>query len=168
MSDHDAVSSVYRDLLAAWNRRDGKAFASPFSEDGEVIGFDGSETRGRASIESEMTRIFADHATGEYVGIVREVVLISPQVALVRAVAGVVPAGQTDFNPSLNSVQRMLCTKSANAWQIVLYHNTPAQFHGRPQMLEKLTQELRQARAQQNERAGPEGPALTPYPRTLT
>ena len=28
MSDRDAVSSVYRDLLAAWNRRDGKAFAA--------------------------------------------------------------------------------------------------------------------------------------------
>src|SRR3979411_755728 len=141
MSDHDAVSSVYRDLLAAWNRRDGKAFASPFSQDGEVvgcertggksfaspfsedggvIGFDGSETRGRASIESEMTRIFADHATGEYVGIVREVVLISPQVALVRAVAGVVPAGQTDFNPPLNSVHRMVGKKAASAWPTCL------------------------------------------------
>jgi uncharacterized protein (TIGR02246 family) len=149
MSDRDAVSTVYRDLLAAWNRRDGKAFAAPFAKDGEVIGFDGSETRGQAAIESEMTRIFADHPTGEYVGKVREVVQISKDVALVRAVAGVVPAGQADLNPALNSVQRMLCTISNSRWEIVLYHNTPAQFHGRPEMVEKLTAELREARAQQ-------------------
>jgi uncharacterized protein (TIGR02246 family) len=86
MTDHDAVSSVYRDLLAAWNRRDGKAFAAPFTTEGEVVGFDGSETRGRAAIESEMTRIFADHATGEYVGKVRDILQVSNEVALLRAV----------------------------------------------------------------------------------
>src|SRR4030081_152453 len=132
MSDHDAVSSVYRDLLAAWNRRDGKGFASPFLEDGEVIGFDGSETRGRAAIESEMNRIFADHATGEYVGKIREVAHMSPDVAVLRAVAGVIPAGHSDLNPSLNSVQRMLLKASGNRWQIVVFQNTPAQYHGRP------------------------------------
>jgi uncharacterized protein (TIGR02246 family) len=147
MSDRDAVSSVYRDLLAAWNRRDGKAFAAPFATDGEVIGFDGSETQGQAVIESEMTRIFADHPTGEYVGKVRDVVQVSPEVALLRAVAGVVPAGQKDLNPALNSVQRMLCKKANDRWEIVLYQNTPAQFHGRPERVEQLTGELREQRA---------------------
>ena len=104
---------------------------------------------GQAAIESEMTRIFADHPTGEYVGKIREVVQISQDVALVHAVAGVVPAGQADLNPALNSVQRMLCKISNSRWEIVLYHNTPAQFHGRPEMVEKLTAELREARAQQ-------------------
>ena len=149
MSDRDAVSSVYRDLLAAWNRRDGKAFAAPFATDGEVIGFDGSETQGQAAIESEMTRIFADHATGEYVGKVRDIVQLSPEVALLRAVAGVVPAGQKDLNPALNSIQTMLCKKANNRWEIVLYQNTSAQFHGRPESVEQLTAELREQKANQ-------------------
>jgi uncharacterized protein (TIGR02246 family) len=149
MTDHDGVSSVYRDLLAAWNRRDGKAFAAPFAAEGEVVGFDGSETRGQAAIESEMTRIFADHPTGEYAGKVRDVVHVSNDVALLRAVAAVIPAGQSDINPALNTIQRMLCRKSRSGWEIVLYHNTPAQFHGRPEMVEQLTAELRRQRAQQ-------------------
>jgi uncharacterized protein (TIGR02246 family) len=149
MTDHDEVSSVYRDLLAAWNRRDGKTFAAHFAADGEVIGFDGSETRGQAAIESEMTRIFADHATGEYVGKVRDVVQVSQDVAVLRAVAGVVPTGQADLNPALNSIQRMLCKKAGSRREIVLYQNTPAQFHGRPEMVEHLTAELRETRAHQ-------------------
>jgi hypothetical protein len=49
-----------------------------------VVGFDGSETQGQAPIESDMTRIFSDHPTGQYVGKVREVVQASPDVALLR------------------------------------------------------------------------------------
>jgi uncharacterized protein (TIGR02246 family) len=148
--DDDALRSVYQYLLAAWNHRSGKDFAAQFAEYGEIIGFDGSETRGRASIESEMKRIFADHATGEYVGKVREVSRLMPQVAVVRAVAGVVPAGESDLNPALNSVQTLVLQKMGGRWWIVLYQNTPAQFHGRPEMVESLTEELREARTSGN------------------
>jgi uncharacterized protein (TIGR02246 family) len=137
---------IYNELLSAWNRRDATAFAANFDEHGEVIGFDGSETSGRASIQLEMGRIFADHETGEYVGIVRSVMQVSPRVTLLRAVAGVVPAGQPDLNPALNSIQRMVLTQGDGRWQIVSYQNTPAQLHGRPAELEKLTNELREAR----------------------
>jgi hypothetical protein len=94
-----------------------------------------------------MKRIFADHETGEYVGIVREVVPVTPDVRLVRAVAGLVPAGQPDLNAALNSIQRMLLKRTAAHWRIVTYQNTPAQFHGRPAEVERLTAELHEARA---------------------
>ena len=145
-SDHDAVKSVYYDLLGAWNRRSGEDFGAQFADDGEVIGFDGSETKGRAAIAAEMRRIFMDHQTGEYVGRVRQVHLAAPEVALIRAVAGVVPAGQSDLNPALNSIQSLVMQKNGDRWSIVLYQNTPAQFHGRPEMVQKLTEELRQQR----------------------
>ena len=138
---------TYQRLLSAWNRRDAHGFAADFAEDGEVIGFDGSEMKGRGAIESEMGRVFADHETGEYVGIVREVVPVTPEVSLLHAVAGLVPAGQPDVNPALNSIQRMLLKREGAKWQIVSYQNTPAQLHGRPTDVEKLTNELREARA---------------------
>lgn len=150
MSDDDALRSVYRELLAAWNRRSGEDFAAQFDPEGAVIGFDGSETKGRAIIASEMQRIFTDHQTGEYVGKIRQVLRLMPQVALVRAVAGVVPAGGSDLDPSLNSVQTLVLQKMGGRWWIVLYQNTPAQFHGRPELVKSLTEELREARTSKN------------------
>jgi len=145
MTDHDNVRSVYHDLLAAWNRRSGQDFGAQFAEDGEVVGFDGSETKGRDAIASEMQRIFLDHETGRYVGKVRQVRQLTPQIALLRAVAGVVPAGASDLNPALNSIQSVVLQKAGGRWLISLYQNTPAQFHGRPEVVNSLTEELRQA-----------------------
>ena len=148
MSDGDrtAVLGLYTDLLGAWNAADAAAMARNFADDGEVIGFDGSILTGRAAVEAEMRRVFADHRTGQYIGIVREIVPLSPDVAVVRAVAGVVPAGAADVRPELNSGQRLTAVRRGGAWRIALYHNTPAQFHGRPEMVESLTDELRRAR----------------------
>jgi uncharacterized protein (TIGR02246 family) len=91
-----------------------------------------------------MTRIFANHPTGRYVGIVREVQFLGQTVAALRAVAGMVPPGQTDLNPSLNAIQTLIATKHDESWRVVLYQNTPAAFHGRPEAVTALTDELRQ------------------------
>lgn len=149
MSDADraAVLALYIDLLGGWNAADAGALARGFADDGEVIGFDGSILTGRTAVEAEMRRIFADHRTGQYVGIVREVVPLGPDVAVVRAVAGVVPAGTSEVRPELNSVQRLTAVRRDDGWRIALYHNTPAQFHGRPELVESLTDELRRATA---------------------
>ena len=144
MSNHDVLETAYHNLLAAWNQRSAEDFAALFADDGEVIGFDGSEMKGRAGIAVELQRIFIDHETGRYVGKVRQVHQVTPQVALIRAVAGLVPAGASDLNPDLNSVQSLVLKKVGDRWRIVLYQNTPAQFHGRPELAEKLTAELRQ------------------------
>ena len=137
------IRELYRRLLDGWNRRDGETFAAPFAEDGEVVGFDGSQMSGRARIAAEMERIFNDHATGTYVGKVQGVRMLGPQTAVLRAVAGVIPAGHADLDPKLNSVQALVAEQSDGRWQIVLYQNTPAQFHGRPDLAESLTNELR-------------------------
>ena len=138
----DEVRAVYAGLLEAWNAGDAAAFAAGFAEDGEVIGFDGSTMAGKAAIEAELSRIFADHATGVYVGIVRAVTPLADDVALLRAEAGVVPAGSADLKPELNSVQRLTAVRRDGGWRIALYQNTPAQFHGRPELVKRLTADL--------------------------
>ena len=144
MSDHETeVRALYRRVLDGWNRADGEDFAAPFAEDGEVVGFDGSQTTGRAAIAAETRRIFDDHATGFYVGKVAGVRLLGTRVAILRAVAGVVPAGRSDLDPKLNAVQALVAEQHDGEWRVVLYQNTPAQFHGRPELGERLTQELR-------------------------
>jgi len=142
MSERE-IREIYRRILDGWNRRDAAAFAASFAEDGEVIGFDGSQTAGRASITAEMQRIFSDHATGSYVGKIRSVRMLGVHGALLRAVAGVVPAGQSGLEPKLNAVQALVAEQREGRWQVILYQNTPAQFHGRPDLTEGLTDELR-------------------------
>src|SRR5579871_4848224 len=138
------VRRLYQQLLDSWNSRNADAFASSFAEDGHVIGFDGSQMAGQDEIASTLRQIFADHPTGTYVCKVREVRLLSPGVALLRAVVGIMPHGQSDINPTLNAHQTLVATKQDDQWRIALFQNTPAQFHGRPDLVQQLTEELRQ------------------------
>ena len=137
---------LYRQLLDAWNRRDAAGFAGLFADDGEVTGFDGSMMSGRQEIESTLAGIFAHHPTGAYVGAARSVRQLTPDVEIVRAVAGMVPAGASDLNPALNAVQTLVAVARAGRALIASFQNTPAAFHGRPQAVEELTRELQALR----------------------
>ncbi len=139
----DAVMRLYFQLLGSWNERDAHAYAALFAENAAVVGFDGSQMSGRAEIEATVGQIFADHMTAVYVGKVREVRILAPGVALLRAVCGMIPRGQTDLNPAVNAVQSLLATQHGDEWQIALFQNTPAQFHGRPDLADALSNELR-------------------------
>jgi uncharacterized protein (TIGR02246 family) len=138
----EEVRATYYAILAGWNAADGTAFAAPFADDGEVIGFDGSRVVGRVPIETEMAGIFTDHATGRYVGIVRSVRQLGRDVAVLHAVSGVLPAGADAIKPDLNSMQSLVAQRQADGWRVILYQNTPAAFHGRPELAEALTAEL--------------------------
>jgi uncharacterized protein (TIGR02246 family) len=142
MQDEAAVARLYEAMITGWNEHDGDAFAAPFAADGAVIGFDGSKIDGRDAVASEMTRIFADHETAPYVAKVKSVLLLSPEVALLRAVVGMIPPGKAELEPSRNAHQTVVAVKRAGEWSILLLQNTPAQFHGRPELVERMTQEL--------------------------
>ena len=143
-SDEIEVRALYQQLLDGWNKRNADAFAASFAEDGHVIGFDGSQMAGQTEIASTLRQIFADHLTGTYVNKVRDVRLLSPDVAILRAVVGLVPHAQSDIEPALNAHQTLIATKHDDQWRITLFQNTPAQFHGRPELTQQLTDELRQ------------------------
>ena len=143
-ADAAAVTELYKRLLQGWNRASADDFAAVFADDGVVVGFDGSEHVGREAIGAAMGRIFADHATATYVGKVRSVRLLGSEAAVLRAVAGMVPPGGSDIDPKLNVVQSLVATRPDGPWRAVLYQNTPAQLHGRPELAESLTRELRQ------------------------
>lgn len=142
--DEMAVRDLYRQLLESWNRRDAKAMAVLYAEEGNVVGFDGSQMNGPAEIETTIGQIFADHMTAAYVGKIREVRFLTAEVAIVRAVVGMVPPGQKGLNPDANAIQSLVATKQEGVWRVALFQNTPAQFHGRPELGQQLTEELQQ------------------------
>jgi len=141
-NDH-AIRQLYERLLAAWNERNAAAMASVLASDAIVVGFDGSRSGSRAEFEAHLRAIFADHQTGAYVGIIREVHSLTPDVALLQGVAGLVSPGQEDINPATNSIQTVVAVRSGNTWQAVLFQTTPAAWHGRPDDRDALTAGLR-------------------------
>lgn len=143
-TDEGQVRQLYEGFLEGWNKRSGDEMAALFAVDGNLVGFDGSQINGQAEIGTHLRRIFADHLTAAYVGIVREVRLLSPDAALLRAVAGMVPSGRSDINPAVNAIQTVVAVKGQGRWRIALFQTTPAAFHGRPDLSEQLTAELRQ------------------------
>lgn len=151
-ADSTPVISLYHDLLDCWNRRAADDFGALFAEAGNVIGFDGSQIDGRAAVAAHLSEIFAHHQTPAYVGKVRELRFLAADVAVLRAVAGLVPPGQSELNPALNAIQTLLAARRDGLWRIELYQNTPAAFHGRPDLSEALTEELRNALRDARER----------------
>lgn len=135
---------LYDQLLASWNSRDANGCAALFCEDGELVGFDGSQLVGREEIAAILRHSFIDHPTPAWVGIVRTVRSPAPKVAVLRAVAGMVPAGGKDIDPALNAVQLMVAAEGRSGWRIVSFQNTPAQFRGHPELAAALATELRQ------------------------
>jgi len=135
---------VYRQLLESWNRRDPAGYAALFADDGHAVGFDGSQMHGRGEIEASLRQIFADHQTATYVGKAKAESQLGGDVAVVRAICGMVPPGRSELNPAANAIQALVAVRSAGGWKIAHFQNTPAQFHGRPDLADALTTELRQ------------------------
>ena len=75
-------------------------------------------------------------------------VLLTTDVAIIRAIAGMVPAGKTELEPKLHAVQRLTAvSRRPGEWSIALFQTTPAQLHGRPEAVAALTAELDAVRA---------------------
>ena len=139
------VKKLYQKLIDAWNKRDAKGMAEIFTEQGIQIGFDGSKVIGRQEILSHLEPIFLNHPTAPYVTKIKEIRALGANAALLQAIAGMVPPGKTDIEPTVNAHQTLVAIKNDHGWQIELFQNTPAQFHGRPELVKQMTGELRES-----------------------
>ena len=138
------------DLLASlhdrWNARDAQGFANLFDAGGVSIGFDGSTEVGARTIAEHLAAIFADHVPAQYIGRIEDVRELAPDVAIVRGIAGMVPPDGGELLPDRNVIQTIVAVRGGDDWKIVLFQNTPAQFHGRPEAVEEMTAALRRLR----------------------
>jgi uncharacterized protein (TIGR02246 family) len=137
-----AVEALYFALLDAWNRRDPAGMAALYGEHGLQIGFDGSVAHGAAEVRAHLEPIFHVHPTARFVAKVRSCRLLGPDHALLEAVAGMVPPGSDRINPQTNAVQTLVASCDGGEWQVELFQNTPAAWHGRDADRAKLTAEL--------------------------
>ena len=138
------VRSLFDKLIDGWNLKNAKAYADVFTDDANVIGFDGSQMNGRQAIEQELSQIFQSFPTGEFTTVIEEVRMVSPNTIILRALAGMIPRGYTDINPNVNAIQTLVATEDKGAWKVALFQNTPAAFHGRPELQQEVSSKLRE------------------------
>src|SRR5436305_14763433 len=94
--DEAAIRALFQQMLDGWNRSDGNAFAGPFAEDSDFVGFDGTYLKGRQEIASFHQQLFDMYLKGTLlVGKARDVLRLSPDVARMQAVGGTVLPGQS-------------------------------------------------------------------------
>jgi len=82
IADEEAVRDLYRELIDGWNRGSGEDFAAVFTEDGDLVAFDGTHFEGREEIAPFHQELFDKWMKGtRLVGRVKGVRLLRRRVS---------------------------------------------------------------------------------------
>nr|WP_052730689.1 SgcJ/EcaC family oxidoreductase [Methanosarcina horonobensis] len=57
-ADESSIRALYQQLIDGWNQGSGEAFAAPFAENADLVGFDGAHLKGRQEIASFHQQLF--------------------------------------------------------------------------------------------------------------
>jgi uncharacterized protein (TIGR02246 family) len=124
-ADEAAVRALYQQLMDGWNQGSGDAFAAVFTEDGDLVAFDGTHFKGRQEIAPFHQQLFDKWLKGSrLVGQVKDVRFLSPDIALMHAVGGTVMRGKSEPSPERDSIQTLLATRQDDEWRLAASQNT--------------------------------------------
>jgi uncharacterized protein (TIGR02246 family) len=124
-ADEAAVRALYRELMDGWNRGSGEAFASVFTEDGDLVAFDGTHFEGREEIAPFHQQLFDKWLKGSrLVGQVKDVRFLRPDVALMHAVGSTVMRGKNEPSPERDSIQTLVAVREGGEWRLAAFQNT--------------------------------------------
>ena len=118
-ADESAIRAFPRQMIDAWNRGSGEAFAAPFSETADFIAFEGTHLKGRKEIATFHQQTFDAVVKGTRLeGEVNFVRFVNPKLALMHVFIRVILPGQTETSPSRDSLPLYVVTKRDEGWQI--------------------------------------------------
>jgi uncharacterized protein (TIGR02246 family) len=125
VADEVAVRDLYQQLMDGWNRGSGEAFAAAFTEDGDLVAFDGTHFKGREEIAPFHEELFDKWLKGSrLVGKVKDVWFLSPGVALMHAVGSTVMRGKSEPSPERDSIQTLVAVRQDGEWRLAAFQNT--------------------------------------------
>jgi uncharacterized protein (TIGR02246 family) len=131
-ADEAAVRGLYRQLMDAWNRGSGDAFAAVFTQEGELVAFDGTHFKGHNEIAPLHQQLFDKWMKGtRLVGQVKDVRFLSPDVAVMHAVGGTVMPGKAEPSPERDSIQTLVAIRQSGEWRLAAFQNTRVRPIGR-------------------------------------
>jgi uncharacterized protein (TIGR02246 family) len=123
--DEAAVRGLYQAFMDGWNQGSGAAIAAVFTEDGDLVAFDGTHFRGRQEIAPFHQELFDRWLKGSHlVGHVTAVRFPSPDVAVMHAVGGTVLRGRSEPAPERDSIQTLVATREQGEWRLAAFQNT--------------------------------------------
>lgn len=122
---HDlAIGALTGHLENAWNRNDGAAYASVFTDDSDYIAFDGTHVKGRAANAAHHQRLFDSVLRGSRLKFEHVTVrLLTPEVALMHGDGAVLMPWHSEVVPKRRSLQTFVVVKDGNVWRIAAFHN---------------------------------------------
>jgi uncharacterized protein (TIGR02246 family) len=131
-AEEAAVRALYEQLMDGWNAGSGEAFAAPFAEDGDLIGFDGTHLKGRPKIALFHQRLFETRLKGtRLVGRVKRVRFLGADVALVHALGATVMPGKSAPSPGRAAIQTIVAVRQGGQWRFAAFQNTRVRPMGR-------------------------------------
>lgn len=124
-ADEAAIRDLYQQLMDGWNQGDGDAFAAVFTEEGDLVAFDGTHFEGREEIAPFHQRLFDKWIEGtRLVGQVENVRLLGPDIALVHATGSTVMRGNSEPSPERDSIITLVAVRQSSQWRFTTLHNT--------------------------------------------
>ena len=125
VADEAAVRDLYQQLMDSWNRGSGEAFAAAFTEDGDLVAFDGTHFKGREEIAPFHQELFDKWLKGSrLVGKVKDVRFLSADVALMHAVGSTAMRGRSEPSPERDSIQTLVAIRQDGEWRLAAFQNT--------------------------------------------
>jgi uncharacterized protein (TIGR02246 family) len=120
-TDETAVRGLYQQLMDDWNQGSGDAFAAAFTDDGDLVAFDGTHLKGRAQIAAAQQRLFDKFLKGtRLVGSVEQVRFLGPETAVMHAVGNTVMRRKSTPSPERASIQTLVAVRrddGVSAWR---------------------------------------------------
>jgi uncharacterized protein (TIGR02246 family) len=125
-ADEAAISSIPRQMIEAWNKGSGEAFAAPFTEQADFIAFEGTHLKGRQEIASFHQRLFDTAVKGSRLvdGEVEFVRFLNSRLGVMGATVKVVLPGQTEPSPGRDSMQLFVVRKYDGDWRVEAMQNS--------------------------------------------
>jgi uncharacterized protein (TIGR02246 family) len=123
-ADEKAISAIPFEMVDAWNRGDGEAFASRFTDDADFIAFEGSHLKGRRDIAAFHQQLFDGPVKGTRLeGEVKFVRFLNSKLALMHGVVKVTLPGETKPSPGRDSMQLFVVAKHRRKWFVEAVQN---------------------------------------------
>jgi uncharacterized protein (TIGR02246 family) len=123
-TDRAAFEGIVGQLEAAWNAKDGSAFAAPFAADADFVNIRGEHFRGRPAIAAGHAAIFRTIYAGSTNRCTMEAArLLQPEVALVH-VRALLDAPHGPLAGRHGACFSMVLTRQNDWWEIAAFHNT--------------------------------------------
>jgi uncharacterized protein (TIGR02246 family) len=124
-ADHAALRELYQELIEGWNEGSGARFAAPFTDDGDLVAFDGTHLRGRSVIEAFQQELFDKWVKGtRLTGTVDRIRFPNADTAIMHATGGTIMRRRTEPSRARNSIQTLVAVRTPGGWRLTAFQNT--------------------------------------------